>query len=56
MRARYPENHGIHLDALISGNHHLVVYLFDRYGSGGDAGTGDEDTRTSKDFCLVVRH
>src|SRR5216684_6888004 len=30
---RYPENHGIHLDALISGNHHLVVYLFDRYGS-----------------------
>jgi hypothetical protein len=29
---RYPENHGIHLDALISGNHHLVVvYLFERY-------------------------
>jgi hypothetical protein len=31
--ARYPENHGIHLDALISGNDHLVVYLFDRYRS-----------------------
>jgi hypothetical protein len=55
MRPRYLENHGIHLDALISGNHHLVVYLFDRYGSGGDAGSG-EDTRTSKDFRLVVRH
>jgi hypothetical protein len=27
---RYPENHGIHLDALISGNQHLVVYRFDR--------------------------
>src|SRR5205814_7272021 len=24
---------GFHLDALLSGNHHLVVYLFDRYGS-----------------------
>jgi hypothetical protein len=31
--ARYPENHGIHLDALISGNRHLVVYFFDRHGS-----------------------
>jgi hypothetical protein len=30
---RYPENHGIHLDALISGKYHLVVCLFDRYGS-----------------------
>jgi hypothetical protein len=29
---RYPENHGIHLDALISGNHHFVVHLFARYG------------------------
>src|SRR5712664_2310199 len=27
---RYPENHRIHLDALISGNPHVVVYLFDR--------------------------
>lgn len=24
-RTRYPENHGIHLDALTSGNHQLVV-------------------------------
>jgi hypothetical protein len=31
--ARYPENHEIHLDAFISGNHHLVVYFFDRHGS-----------------------
>jgi hypothetical protein len=30
---RYPENQGIHLDALISGKYHLVVYVFDRYGS-----------------------
>ena len=30
---RCPENHGIHFDALLSGNHRLVVYLFDRHES-----------------------
>ena len=29
-QTRYLENHRFHLDALISGNPHLVVYIFDR--------------------------
>ena len=29
----YSERHGMHLDALIPGNYHVVVYVFDRFDS-----------------------
>ena len=44
---RYPENHGSHLDALIPGNHHLVVYVFDRFGSVNERRRPSGPERTS---------
>jgi hypothetical protein len=40
--ARYPENHGINLGALISGGHHLVVDLFGRHRSRPRKKTSEE--------------
>jgi hypothetical protein len=53
---RYPENHGSHLDAPISGNHHLVVHVFDRDGSGAVVSAASTDRPVFHRQRLISLH